>query len=84
MTSRVAEDLNEQVRAAVDDLGMIAELRFRIDHAEQLHDRFDARELADRRLRHRQQLQPGEARSAIAVLDRRVLDCRCVRRPGRP
>jgi hypothetical protein len=29
-------------------------------------------------------LQPGEARSAIAVLDRRVLDCRCVRRPGRP
>src|SRR5580693_4032263 len=73
MAARLAEHLDHEVRAAVDDLGMVSEIRLGVDHAEKLDHRFDARELTERSFGDREQLQPGETRGFIALLDRGVL-----------
>ena len=44
----VAEHLDQQVRAAVDDLGVFAELGHGVDHAEQLDDALHPVEIAER------------------------------------
>ena len=40
-------DLGEELRAAVDDLGMISEVGHAVDHAEHFDDSFDAVETAE-------------------------------------
>src|ERR1700729_973931 len=73
MAPRFAEHLDHEVGTAVDDLGMIAEIRLGIDHAEKLDHRLDARKLADRGLGDREQLQAREPRRFVALLDGSVL-----------
>ena len=57
MATRLAERLDKEVRAAVDDFGMIAEVGLGVDHPEQFDHRLDTREFANRRFCDRQQLQ---------------------------
>ena len=72
MASGLAQHLDEQVRTAIDDLRVIAEIGLRIDHAEQLDHGLDAAQFADRRLRRREQPETGEPRMGIALLDRGI------------
>src|SRR6267378_4704865 len=65
----VAEHLDEQVRAAVDHLGLVGELRRAVHHAEQLHHALDAVEAAQFGLHHREQREPDRARVLVALLD---------------
>src|SRR6202044_1469287 len=73
MTPRFAEHLDHEVGAAVDDLRMVPEFRLRVNHAEKLDHCLDARKLADRRFGDREQLQAGEARRFVTLLDGSVL-----------
>src|SRR5262249_21264825 len=58
---RLAEHLDEHVGAAVDDLGMVLEVRHGVDHAEHLEDCLDPVERAQRLAGGREQLQPDGA-----------------------
>src|ERR1700722_20055503 len=73
MAPRFAEHLDHEIGATVNDLGMVAEIRLGVDHAEKLDHCLDARKLADRRFGDREQLQAGEARRFVALLDGSVL-----------
>ena len=73
MAPDVAEHLDQKVGATVDNLGMVAEVRLSVDHAEELDHRLDARKLAERGLSDREQLQAREPRRFIALLDRGML-----------
>src|SRR3989441_7809735 len=63
----VAEHLDEQVRAAVDDLRLVAELGRAVHHAEQLHHAAHAVEAAELGLHHREQREPDRARVLVAL-----------------
>ena len=52
-------DLRKELRAAVDDLRVIAELGRRVHHAEQLHDADDPIEAAQLRAQRREDRQAG-------------------------
>src|SRR5882762_8051093 len=65
----IAEHFDEQVRAAVDDLGLVGELGRAVHHAEQLHHALDAVEAAELGLHHREQREPDRARVLVALLD---------------
>jgi len=52
----LAEHLDEEVRAAVDHLRLLAEIRHGIHHAEELHDTPNAIEVAEFLLQHRKQV----------------------------
>jgi hypothetical protein len=58
----IAEHLDEQVGAAVDHLGLVAELGHGVDHAQHLDDALDAIEVAQLGLHHRDQVEAGLAR----------------------
>src|ERR1700690_2955948 len=73
MAPGFAEHLDHEVGAAVDHLGMIAEIRLGVDHAEKLDQSLDAREVADRGFGDCEQLQAREARRFVALLDGSVL-----------
>ena len=47
MAASVAEDFDEEVGAAVDDFGLVAEVGGAVDHAKDLHDADDAVEVAE-------------------------------------
>ena len=68
MSARLAEHRDEQVRATVDHLGMIGEIRRGVDHAEQLDDAPDAGERTKRVMHDRQQVDAGQARAGIGLL----------------
>src|SRR5262249_3513350 len=61
----LAEDLHEQVRAAVYHLRLQAEAGRGVDHAEQLDDSADPVERAERGPHGREQLQPAVARRLV-------------------
>ena len=58
--SRLAEDLDEQLRAAVDHRGLLGELRRAPHEPEELHHPLDPVEIADLGAQRRQQPQAGE------------------------
>ena len=73
MLAALAEHGDEQVGAAVDHLGLVAELGHRVDHSQHLDDVLDPVEVAAQRLlHHRDQHQAGGARVLVALLDRHV------------
>jgi len=63
-----SENLDEQVRTAVDDLGMLPELGSGIDHAEQLQHLDPCEVAACGFLHEREELQPYEPRVVIGLL----------------
>ena len=73
MATRFAKRFDKEVRATVDDFGVIAEVGLGVDHAEQFDHRLDGGEFANRRFCDRQQLQAGEASRPVAIVDRSVL-----------
>src|SRR5208282_6788039 len=68
MTARFAENLDQQIGAAVDDARMIGELRYGVDHSEQLDDAFDAIERTERYADDCKEREPDEARIAVRFL----------------
>ena len=68
----LAEHLDEEVRAAVDHLRLLAEIRHGIHHAEELHDTPNAIEVAELLLQHRKQVQTDEAGVLRRLLGRDV------------
>ncbi len=46
MFTGVAENLHHQVRCPVDHIGLLGEIRIRIDEARKFHDAFDAIEIS--------------------------------------
>ena len=72
MPPGITQHLDQQIGAAVDDLRVIGEVRFRIDHAEQLDDGLDAAEFAESRFRDGQQIEPGQAGILIGLFDGRI------------
>src|SRR5207244_887703 len=73
MAAGVAEHLDQQVGAAVDDLRLIGELRDGVDHAEQLHHVIDAVERAERVARRRQEPEADEPGPPVPLVHRDVL-----------
>ena len=73
MPTRLAEDLDEQIGTAVDDLGLIAKIRLGIDHSKQFDDGIYAAEVPQGSFGHRQQVQANEPSFLIAFLDRHGL-----------
>src|SRR3954447_13260347 len=69
----VPEHLDEQVRAAVDHLGLLAESGHGVDHAQQLDDPADPIEVAQLGFHGRDQLEAGHAGVAVGLLDRDIL-----------
>src|SRR5690606_11420841 len=65
----LAEDGDEEVRTAVDDLRVLAEIRHGIDHAEQLHHAPHPAEVAERLVHHGEQVEAGQAGVVIGLLD---------------
>ena len=49
MAARIAKRFDEEIGAAVDDFGVIAEVGLGVDHAEQFDHRLDGGEFANRR-----------------------------------
>ncbi len=68
----LAEDLDHQVRKAVDDLGLIAEAFGRVDHTEDFDHAFDLVKAAERDLGGGEETQADLARDLIALLDGQV------------
>src|SRR3954471_19024533 len=58
MAPRVAEDVHQQIAAAVDDAGRVVEAGRAVDHAEQLHDRGHAIQGAELGAQDGQQIRP--------------------------
>src|SRR5687767_9777390 len=67
--TRLAEDLDEQVGAAVYDFGLVAKVGGAIDHAEHFHHASHAVKIAEGRPGRGQDLQTDFARGGIAFLD---------------
>src|SRR5439155_1348360 len=64
----LAEHLHEEVRAAVDDLGLVFELGHRVDHAEDLDDALHLVEAAELRAHHGDEIETDAARVLVALL----------------
>src|SRR5262249_52829115 len=77
-----AENLDEQVGAAIDHQRVVAEVRNRAHHAENLDDALDSTEVSQRVLEFGQNVQPGYARMLVGPFDRQVCSNQpCQRRP---
>ncbi len=72
MPAAIAEHLDEQVGAAVDHFGLMAELGHGVDHAQHLDDPLHAIEVAELGLHDRDQAQAGLAGVAVGLLDGEV------------
>src|SRR5665811_8548 len=68
VASGVAKNLNQQIRAAIDDLGLTAKIRGAVDHAQHLDGSLDAIEIAIQRLPcGSENLEPYTARGKIGI-----------------
>src|SRR5687768_8168601 len=72
MTAALTQHGDEQVRAAVHDLGLVAETWHGVDHAEHL-EHLDLAEIAGRQLGDREQAQANLTRVLVALLDRHAV-----------
>src|SRR5205085_11564370 len=71
MPTALAEHLDKQIRAAVDDFRMIFEIGGGVDHPEHFDDVLDAVEIAaERILDRRDQHEPDAARVTISLVNR--------------
>jgi hypothetical protein len=68
----LAEHLDEEIRAAIDDLGMLDIVRHGIHHSEQLHDPSHPIEIAKLLLEHRKQVQADKASVMCRLLGRNI------------
>ena len=73
MAADLVEDIGEQVRTAIHHFRVIAEGRRRVDEAEQLDDAHDAAEIAGGGMHDGEQIEPGQARMLIGLLDGHIL-----------
>lgn len=62
VTTRRAEDGDQQIRSAINDLGLRGEIIGAINEAADAHDALHARQVPEFRLEHRQQLQHARPR----------------------
>ena len=62
VTTRRAEDGDQQIRSAINNLGLRGEIIGAINEAADAHDALDARQVPEFRLEHRQQLQHARPR----------------------
>jgi len=62
VTTRRAEDGDQQIRSAINDLGLRGEIIGAINEAAHAHDALDARQVTEFRLEHREQLQHARPR----------------------
>jgi hypothetical protein len=69
---RLAKHRDQKIGASVDHLGMIGEIRLGMDHAQELDHRLDPAELSQRRLGDGEQIESGQARFRVGVLNRDV------------
>ncbi len=69
MLTRLAEDLDEEVRAAVDDARMILEMRHGIDHAEQFHHPLHPGEIAERAMHDGKQVDARQPCMLVGPVD---------------
>ncbi len=69
MLAGLAEDLDKEVGASVDDARMIFEVRHGIDHAEQLDHALHAGEVTKSVVHDRKQVDAGEPRMLIGLFD---------------
>src|SRR5215471_4708400 len=69
VTPGIAEDLHEQIGAAIDDLRRIVEVRGGIDHAKELDDEIDAVERAERIAHRGEQAQSDQPCAPVTFLD---------------
>ncbi len=65
----LAEDVDEEIRAAVDDERVLFEIGRGVDHAEQLDDALHAREVTEHLVQHREQVHADEPRVCIGLCD---------------
>src|SRR5690606_38603403 len=65
----LAEDLDEEIRAAVDDFRLVLEVGHRVYHAEHLDDALHAVEAAELGAHHGEQVEPHAAGVLVALLD---------------
>jgi len=68
MSPALAQYGDEQIRAAVDHLGLLGELRHRVDHAQHL-DHLDPRQLASGRLGRRKQAEADQLGVLVGLID---------------
>src|SRR5690606_22252390 len=68
MSSGSAEDFNEEIGAAIDDIGMLLEVRHGVDHTQQLHDTLYTRQIAKRLVHDCQQIDAGETGILIGLV----------------
>ena len=71
MAAALAQHLDQQVRAPVDHFGGVAEVRRRVDHAQEFEG-LDPREIAGGRLGGCQQPKPDQLRVLIGFLPRKI------------
>src|SRR5436190_2388138 len=69
MPPGVTEDFDKQVRAAIDYLRRVIEVRRRIDHAEQLDDEVDTVERTERVAHGSNKSKSDEPGAPVAFLD---------------
>ena len=69
MAADVAEYLDEQIGAAIDDFRRVVEVRYRVDHAEQLDDEVDAVERTERVAHGGKKSEADEPCAPVAFLD---------------
>src|SRR6266536_3911652 len=69
MAPTLAEDVDQQVGCAVDDLRLLAEVGCAVDHAEQLDDSLHLVEITDLRLERRQHIQAHQLSCLITGFD---------------
>ncbi len=68
MTPRIAEYVDEQIRAAVDHARMLGKLRRRVDHPQQLDHLLHAAEIAQFVVQYRQQIEADELRMPVGFV----------------
>ena len=69
MTPGIAEDLDHQVRCAVDDRGLFAEVGRGVDHAKQFHYVGYAVERTEMVTHSREQAQAAAASCVVTLID---------------
>ena len=72
MPSVLAEDLDHEIREAVDDLGLLAEALGGVDHAEDLDHPLDLVEAAEQGTRRAEEIDSHLARGLVAILHGQV------------
>src|SRR5689334_23172809 len=71
MPAALTEDFDKQIGTAVDDFGVVLEIRHRVDHPQHLYDVLHTVEIAAERIPHRcDQHEPDTPRVPIALVNR--------------